>query len=276
MARPEDPSHQPPITSHQPPATSHETTPAPWINVIANEEFGFLVSESGGGYSWAVNSGENRLTTWRNDPVLDEPAEAIYLRDEESGAIWSPTPQPAAGPGPYLVRHGAGYTIFEHESHRLRQRVRLFAATAEPVKIIEVRLENASPRPRRVTVTYYAEWVLGVTRESTQQYIVPEYNDQQHALLARNPYSFDFAGRVAFLSCNKRPHGLTADRAEFLGRLGSLQRPAALTRIGLSGRVGPGAIRVLRYSWMWIWRRGRAKKYIFCWVKVRIASRRWR
>jgi cyclic beta-1,2-glucan synthetase len=226
--------------SHQPPATHRETTPAPWINVIANEEFGFLASEGGGGYSWAVNSGENRLTTWRNDPVLDEPAEALYLRDEETGEVWSPTPQPIAGPGPYLVRHGAGYSVFEHESQRLRQRVRLFVALDQPVKIVQVRLENLTLRPRRVTVTYYAEWVLGVTREQMQQYVTPEYDDETDTLLARNPYNVDFAERVAFLSASRTPHGLTADRAEFLGRLGSLQQPAALWRVGLSGRVDAG------------------------------------
>jgi cyclic beta-1,2-glucan synthetase len=138
------------------------------------------------------------------------------------------------------VRHGAGYSIFEHNSHYLRQRVRLFVAMDKPVKIVQVRLENSASQTRRITVTYYVEWVLGVMRESTQQYIVPEYNDQTHALLAHNPYNMDFAARVAFLSSNKAPHGLTADRGEFLGRLGSLHRPEALRRIGLSGRVVAG------------------------------------
>jgi cyclic beta-1,2-glucan synthetase len=111
-------------------------TPAPWINVIANERFGFLISETGGGYSWAGNSGENRLTTWHNDPVSDDPAEALYLRDEETAEIWSPTPRPTPVQAPYLVHHGAGYTIFEHHSHGLKQQLRLFAAPDAPVKIV--------------------------------------------------------------------------------------------------------------------------------------------
>jgi cyclic beta-1,2-glucan synthetase len=217
-----------------------EMTPAPWINVIANETFGFLVSETGGGYSWAINSGENRLSPWRNDPVTDLPGELLYLRDEETAEIWTPTPQPAPAAEPYLVRHGAGYTIFEHHSHGLRQQLRLFAAPDAPLKIVQLRVENSGSRPRRLTATYYLEWVLGTQREATQQYIVTEYDEEHQALLARNPYNSEFSARVAFVAANKRLHGLTADRTEFLGRLGNLSQPAGLKRIGLEGRVEAG------------------------------------
>lgn len=217
-----------------------ETTPAPWINVIANENFGFLVSETGGGYSWAVNSGENRLSPWRNDPTVDLPGEALYLRDEETAEIWSPTPQPAPASEPYLVRHGAGYTVFEHHSHGLRQHLCLFAVPDAPLKVVQLRLENEGTRPRRITATYYLEWVLGVNRETSQPYITSEYDEVGHALLARNPYHVEFGQRVAFVAASKAPHGLTADRTEFLGRLGSMSRPAGLRRIGLEGRVEAG------------------------------------
>lgn len=215
-------------------------TPMPWINVIANENAGFLVSESGGGYTWAGNSGENRLTPWQNDPVTDMPGEALYLRDEESAEIWSPTPMPAGEDTPFLVRHGAGYTIFEHNSHGLNQQLRLFVPREDPLKIIELRLENRWKRQRRITVTYYAEWVLGVNRDQMAPYIIPEYEHEHCALLARNPYMVEFAERVAFLTANQEPHGVTADRTEFLGYNRSYRRPAALERVGLSGTVQPG------------------------------------
>ncbi len=214
--------------------------PAPWVNVVANAEFGFLVSESGSGYTWALNSGENRLTPWSNDPVTDRPGEALYLRDEETAEVWSPTPQPCGARAPYLVRHGAGYSVFEHHSHGLRQRLRLFVPPEAPVKIIQLRLENATQRPRRITATFYAEWVLGVTRETTAQFVIPEFDDGSQALLVRNVWQPEFGGRVAFAAASKRLHGLTADRSEFLGRLGSLAQPAALGRIGLSSRVQAG------------------------------------
>ena len=217
-----------------------EWTPAPWVNVIANPEFGFMVSETGGGNTWAVNSGENRLTPWFNDPVQDPHGEAIYLRDEETGEIWSPTPLPAREDAPYLIRHGAGYTTFTHHSHGLIQQTRMFVPIEDPVKIIQLRLTNTWSHIRRVTITYYAEWVLGTAREDMQPYIIPEFDVDHQTLLARNPYNTEFGGRVAFLAPSKDAHGLTADRAEFLGRMGSRQSPAALHRIGLAGTVLPG------------------------------------
>ena len=217
-----------------------ERTPRPWINVIANPRLGFMVSEAGAGSTWAENSAENRLTPWSNDPVSDPPGEAIYLRDEETALIWSPTPQPAPAAAPYLVRHGTGYSIVEHHSHGLRQQLRLFAAADSPVKVIALRLENLWQRSRRLTATYYAPWVLGTSREATAPYVVSEYEPDVHALLAHNPYSAEFAGRCAFLAASQAPHGVTADRTEFLGRMGDPRRPAGLGRVGLEGTVRAG------------------------------------
>jgi len=215
-------------------------TPAPWINVIANPTFGFLVSDGGLGYSWAANSGENRLTPWRNDPVSDVPAEVLYLRDEETGEVWSSTPLPAGEEAPYLIRHGAGYSVFQHHSHGLKQRLRVFAAWDAPVKVVQVRLENVWDRARRLTATFFAEWVLGINRDEAQQYVVPEYDPETTALLARNTYSPEFSERVAFVAAATAPHSLTADRTEVLGRKGGMHRPAALERVGLASSVEPG------------------------------------
>ena len=215
-------------------------TPQPWINVVANPQFGFLVSEAGGGCTWAVNSSENRLTPWRNDPVTDMPGEALYLRDEETGRIWSPTPMPAGTETAHVIRHGAGYSIFESQSHGLNQNLRLFAAPDAPIKIAHLRLQNLWGRPRRITVTYYAEWVLGTTRDISQLHIIPEFKSDRNALLASNHFNTEFGERVAFLAANKKLHGLTADRTEFLGRTGSMCAPAALGRIGLASTVHAG------------------------------------
>jgi len=217
-----------------------ERTPVPWINVVANPGFGFVVSEIGAGFTWAENSSENRLTPWANDPVRDSPGEALYIRDEETAALWSPTPGPAPASAPYLVRHGAGYSVFEHHSHGLGQSLRQFVVPDSPVKVIALRLENLWTRPRRLTATYYAQWVLGTDAEASSQFLVPEYEPEAHVLLAHNPYSTEFNGRFAFLAASQPPHGLTTDRTEFLGRMGDMQRPAALTRVGLAGVVRAG------------------------------------
>jgi cyclic beta-1,2-glucan synthetase len=215
-------------------------TPAPWSNVMANPNGGCLVTETGGGYTWAANSGENRLTPWGNDPVRDQPGEVVYVRDEETAVVWTPTPAPRGADAPYRIHHGPGYTTFHHHSHGLKQRLRLFTAADEPVKIVQLQLENRYSRPRRLTVTYYAEWVLGVNRDEMQAYVIPSYEPEYHALLARNPYNAEFGGRVAFLAASRKLHGLTADRSEFLGRLGDVAQPAGLERVGLDGTVRPG------------------------------------
>ncbi|HET6822862.1 MAG TPA: glucoamylase family protein, partial [Anaerolineales bacterium] len=216
-------------------------TPAPWVNVIATPEFGCVVTESGMGPTWSQNSGENRLTPWRNDPVSDPPSEAIYLRDEDTGQIWSPTPLPARADAPYLIRHGAGYSSFEHASHGLLQNLTVFVAPDEPVKIVQLKLQNTTKRMRRINVSYYVEWVLGNTRENTAAYITPEFDSSSFALLARNGYNTDFGQRVAFLASTREPAAVTTDRTEFLGKLGSYIRPAALERVGLTPRVDPGS-----------------------------------
>ena len=217
-----------------------EHTPAPWANVLANPGFGCLVTEAGGGYTWAQNSADHRLTPWRNDPVADAPGEALYLRDEESAGVWTPTPQPAGGDAPCEVRHGAGYSEWRRRSHGLEQRLVVFVPADDPVKIVRLELRNLRQVARRITATYYAEWVLGSTASVTRPFVVAEYDAASAALLARNPWNPDFADSVAFLASDRRPHGFTTDRAEFLGREGDPRAPAALARWGLSGAVRPG------------------------------------
>lgn len=214
-------------------------TPAPWVNVVANPRFGFLASESGGGYTWAENASERRLTPWRNDPVADAPGESLYLRDEETGEIWTVTRLPAGELEICQARHGIGSTRFLQRSHGLDQELSLSVAPADPVKIAVLRLTNLWRRPRRVTATWYAEWVLGVMRRATAPHIVSEYDAATGALLARCSFP-DGGERTAFLASDRPPHGVTADRAEFLGRPANRVRPAALVRVGLGNAVGAG------------------------------------
>ncbi len=218
-----------------------QPTPAPWCNVLANPDFGCLVSESALGCTWSLNASENRLTPWRNDPVFDTPSEAVYLRDEETAAVWSPTPRPAGRHGEVLVRHGAGYTRYLRQCHGLDQELTVFVPPDAPLKVVRLRVKNTLDRHRRLTATYYAEWVLGTLREQQQAYITSELVETHACLLARCSWKPEVADRVAFLASSLKVHGFTADRTEFLGRRGDYARPPALRRWGLAGRVGAGA-----------------------------------
>jgi cyclic beta-1,2-glucan synthetase len=212
--------------------------PAPWVNAVANPVCGFLVSECGLGCTWAGNSQLNRLTPWCNDPVADPSAAVVYLRDEATGLVWTPTPRPLGG-APTLVRHGQGYTRFQQQSHALAQELLVFVPPDDPLQVIALTVWNTGDRPRRLSVTFSAEWVLGTNREQAPLQVRTEVDAESGTLLAHNPFNPDFAGQVAFAGVSVRPHTVTADRTEFLGRNGSPSAPAALSRLDLSGRTGP-------------------------------------
>lgn len=217
-----------------------QVTPAPWVNVLANPHFGTIISESGGAYTWCENAHEFRLTPWYNDPVCDVSGEAFYLRDEESGHFWSPTPQPARGSMPYVCRHGFGYSVFEYTENGITSELWVYVAMDAPVKFAVLKIKNESGRTRRLSATAYFEWVLGEMRSKGLMHVVTEIDPKSGAVLARNPYSMEFPDRLAFVDVQDSARTVTGDRTEFLGRNGSLSKPAAMSRTRLSGKVGAG------------------------------------
>jgi cyclic beta-1,2-glucan synthetase len=217
-----------------------QVTPAPWVNVLANPYFGTVISESGVAYTWSENAHEFRLTPWHNDPVSDAGGEALYLRDEKTGHFWSPTPLPAGAATPYVTRHGFGYSVFETHAEGIYSELSVYVATDAAVKFSVLKVRNESGRPRRLSATGYVEWVLGDLRAKSVMHVITEIDHRSGTLYARNPYSPEFAERVAFFDVDHPGRHLTGDRTEFLGRNGSLRDPAAMHRSRLSGKVGAG------------------------------------
>ncbi len=220
--------------------TPTSRTPAPWVNVLANPWFGSVVSESGGAYTWCENAHGYRLTPWHNDAVSDTSGEAFYLRDEDDGQFWSPTPLPAGGASPYTTRHGFGYSVFEHNEGGIESELQTFVAIDAPLKFMTFKIRNRSGRGRRLSLTGFFELVLGSNRSENLPHIVTEIAQGSGALFARNAYSSEFAERIAFLDCSEKQRTVSGDRLEFLGRNGSAARPACMTRARLSNRVGAG------------------------------------
>ncbi|MGL6042466.1 MAG: GH36-type glycosyl hydrolase domain-containing protein, partial [Sandaracinobacteroides sp.] len=217
-------------------------TPAPWLNVVANRGFGFQISADGGGFTWAGNSQQNQLTPWSNDPVCDPAGEAFYIRDDETGDLWSPTALPVRREaGRYTVRHGQGYSRFAHLAQGIATELVVYVPVDDPVRISRLRITNRSSRPRSLSVTGYADLVLGRGRSTTAPHIVTEVDPVTGAIFARNRWNDLWGEHVAFSDLAGRQTALTADRSEFLGRNGTMARPCGLAAGSrLSGRVGAG------------------------------------
>ena len=217
-----------------------QTTPAPWVNIVANPSFGFQASAEGSGFTWAGNSRENQLTPWSNDPVSNRTGEAFYIHDEASGALWCPTAAPSRDPAAtYVARHGHGYSRFERSAHGIVSSLLQYIAPGDPVKLSRLHLRNISGAARSIAVCSYVEWVLGPSRPATAEFVQTEMDAETGALFARNPWNAELGGQVAFMDMGGRQTSWTGDRREFLGRNGSLAAPRAAGR-NLSGTVGAG------------------------------------
>lgn len=221
---------------------ANTNTPAPWINVLANPHFGTLVSEAGIGCSWYGNSQTNRITPWSNDPLLDPISDAIYIRDEETGNVWTPTPAPIRELDAYRISHSQGYTRFEHNSHGLEQELTVFVPVDDneglPLRIQRLRIINRSSRRRRLSLTAYSEWVLGNDKENTQIHVMTDWDAESQAIFAYNRYDSNFGSYIAFTSSSLPITSFTGDRTEFIGRNRTLSSPKALERKALSGHTG--------------------------------------
>ncbi len=219
-----------------------QKTPAPWINVIANARFGFQVATEGSGYTWSGNSREHQLTPWSNDPVSDAPGEVLYVRDEVTGDVWGPTALPVVQQdATYLVRHGRGYTQFQHVSHGIELQLLQFVPLHDPIKISRLRIRNLSSRTRKLSVTAYVEWVLGNLRDTAAPHTATRIDPETGAFFAQNAWNANFKSSVAFIDLAGHQTEWTGDRREFIGRNRTLHAPAALAvTTKLSGRVGAG------------------------------------
>lgn len=223
-----------------------KTTPSPWCNILTNPDFGCIVSEQGFASTWALNSGENRLTGWSNDAVSDPASEVIYVRDEQTGAFWSLTPGPKPAETTYEIRHAVGSSTWRHKSNGLYQSMKVSVHPTEALKNIEIKIRNLWPITRRLTLTYQAGWIMGDIRPSNQRYIDSFFDVETQSLIVQNYWNTEYKDQAAFIVSTEPVHGFTCDEMEFFGT-GDKKNPAALSRWGLNSLPGQhGNIAVLQ------------------------------
>ena len=213
-------------------------TPLPWINVIANRDFGFTISELGTGFTWSDNSRENKLTPWYNDPITGKAGEMIYLRDDSTGEIWSITPKPIRDEKDYIITHGLGYTSFYHYSQGIEQELTIFVPTDDKVKISLIKLKNDTNYERKISLAYYIRPVLGVTDEETETLLETDINEE--VFIVKNSANSEFKNNALFIGTSEKIKSYTGDRMEFLGKIPSYKKPEGLKRERLSNTVGLG------------------------------------
>jgi cellobiose phosphorylase len=220
-----------------------EETPLPWSNILANPDFGTLITASGSGFTWSENSRENRLTPFANDPISDPTSETILLRDEDGGEVWGTTPGPlprSRTTGRYVVRHQQGRSIFSHTAHGIEHELEVFVDPEDPVKFSVLTVRNRSEQPRRLSAFGYVEWSLSNVRPHAPLQVVTRFDRASSAVIARNAYHTDFPGRTSFFASSEPPFSFTCERTEFVGRNRTLESPAGVRRTRLSNLQGGG------------------------------------
>lgn len=227
-------------------------TPKPWINVISNGNYGLVVSQVNGGFSWITHSNLNRLTRWNQDLIQDNWGKFIYLKDEETGVYWSPTIKPVLSEvEEYSCRHGIGYTVFESKSQMILANLRIFVPFNHDLEIWTLKLRNLANHPRKIGIYTYFEWCLGAApdnhREFHKTFLETEFNEAKQTILARKRlweiptkqghWNTDW-NNTAFFACNESVDGFECDKENFIGKTRTLANPIAVEKGELSRTQG--------------------------------------
>jgi cyclic beta-1,2-glucan synthetase len=223
-------------------------TPKPWINVIANASFGFQVSETGTGYTWAVNSRMHQLTPWSNDPVQDPAFEHYLLQDLDTGELLPLTPAGrGAGDGSaarHRVRHGQGYTVFECLHRSIVLETTFFADRDDRMKLVQVSVRNEGIGRRRLRALAMVEWQMGAARGERRTVHSWKPADLPAVFGQQRESSAGFGGSTAFLALGGLPGAVqwTCERSEFFAGRGRVEVPGTLGQRAGSGLDACAAI----------------------------------
>ena len=213
--------------------------PATWSHILANKNFGTVVTESNGGYSWYKNSRLNRVTSWHNSSAVNIPSETIYLKDEDNGRIWSPTAMPMPDNKNYNAIFGFGYAKYIHASDEIIQELEVFVPQEDSCKINILTLKNTAPKKKKIKIVYYVKPVIGEDEIKSNGYIKLQYEKNSNVLIAKNLYNMDEFTNIIYVSSSEKIENYTGNKSKFMGKNG-ICNPDGLHYMRLDNDSGIG------------------------------------
>lgn len=232
----------------------HPDTPRPWANIVANPDYGFALSHTGGGFSWIFSSKISALTRWNQDMAGDNDGKLVYLCEPAAQRVWTLNWNPFAHlGGSFRCTHGVGYSILERTLYNLHASMTCFVPPSDTLEIWIVELTNYSRSTRSLFLQTYVQWLCDqwpdAHREFHRTFLETEFVPRLRAILARKrKCDVPHVGQtrpewpyVAFHAVSHQPSAASGDTFEFLGRNRTVLNPQGLelpNRIGSFGRYG--------------------------------------
>ena len=207
--------------------------PTVWCNILANEKFGTVVTDSMGGYTWYKNSRLNRVTAWENNACYDIPSEAIFIKNLENNKTWSLGLNPKPDDNNYNIINGFGYTKYIHKSQGIEQELTVFVPKEDSAKVEILKLKNTTPNKKQFKIYYYIKPVLGEDEYKTNRYINLEFDKNNNLILLNNNYNSEIKNSKVYLSCSEKILSYTGDKEFFFGK-GGINNPEGLKKQNLN------------------------------------------
>lgn len=206
--------------------------PTVWSHMMANAKFGTLVTDSMGGFTWSQNSGLNKITSWSNNQVVDNPSEVIYLQEQDTLKTWSLGLNPMPDKEEYQVKYGFGYACYEHESQKIKQELTVFVAKEDAVKISLLDLKNLAPKKKKLNLYYYVKPILGENEIRTNGYIDVTWQENNNLLVMQNKTNTDFK-EISYITSSEKIKSYTGSKEFFFGE-GNLANPKGIKKVVLN------------------------------------------
>ena len=208
-------------------------TPLPWFNYLGNEDFFGLISNTGGGYTFYRDPRLRRLTRYRyNNVPLDLGGRYLYLRDDATGAFWSPTWQPTGGDlYEYRCRHGLGYTIVEAQRDGIGSSIRYFVPLGENLEVWQATITTTRDQAATLSLFSAVEFALWDAWDDATNYQrnwnTGEVEVADGVIYHRTEYR-ERRNHFAYFACSEPLAGFDTQREAFLGAYRGWDDPAAV------------------------------------------------